>query len=144
MGPRNRRRLGIGGIAAAVVIAAVAVVMIIHHSSGGSGSAVTGQSAQRRSNTASLRATHLFFGMTPQQVQHFAGRAQKMRGNCWYYTPVRTQAGTRVGALNVGVPGTPSMTSNQIKLCFFSGVLSFEYTHMLTPNKGWQWNEALF
>lgn len=82
--------------------------------------------------------------MTPHQVQHFAGRAQRIGGACWFYTPIRTDAGMKVGALTVGVPGTPSMTSNQIKLCFFSGVLSFEYTHVLVPGQGWKWVAAEF
>ncbi|HST14128.1 MAG TPA: hypothetical protein VLJ44_04645 [Gaiellaceae bacterium] len=45
--------------------------------------------------------------------------------------------------MNVGIPGTPSMTSNQIKLCFYSGVLSFEYSHDLTRD-GWRWIPAEF
>jgi hypothetical protein len=82
--------------------------------------------------------------MAPQQVQHVAGRAQRVRGGCWFYTPIRKDAGTKVGALNVGVPGTPSMTSDQIKLCFYSGVLSFEYSHDLVPSQGRRWIPAEF
>lgn len=82
--------------------------------------------------------------MTPHQVQRFAGRARRVRGGCWYYTPTHTGPGTKVGALNVGVPGTPSMTADQIKLCFYAGVLSFEYTHVLVPGEGRKWVAAEF
>ena len=82
--------------------------------------------------------------MTPHDVQHFAGRAQRIRGACWFYTPIHTDAGMKVGALTVGVPGTPSMTSDQIKLCFYAGVLSFEYSHDLVPGSGRKWVAAEF
>jgi hypothetical protein len=60
-----------------------------------------------------------------------AGPAQLIRGTCWYYKPMLMKDGaTRVGSLTVGFPGTPSMTSDRIKLCFYSGVLSFQYTHL--------------
>jgi hypothetical protein len=143
MGPRNRRRLRNGAVAAgAVVIAVLAVVVLMtRHSSNDSGSAVTAQAKQQHTPTnGSSRELHLVFGMTPRQVRHIAGNPRTTRGACWYYKPVH---GT-VGSLTTGVPGTPSMTANQIKLCFFSGVLSFEFTHLLTPDKGWQWIDALF
>jgi hypothetical protein len=139
VGPRNRQRLRTGGIAVAVVAAgAFAVLAISHRSSGGSGPVVTGD--QRRSTPSSSRATHLVYGMTPREVQHFAGRPQKVRGGCWYYEPVHG----KVGLLTTGFPGTPSMTADQIKLCFYSGVLSFEYSHLFTPQRGWGWSSAAF
>ena len=144
IGPRNKRRLRVGAVAAAGVVAVVAAVLTIHHSSGGSGSAASSQTFKRRYASLNPRATHLYYGMTPQQVQHFAGRAHRIRGACWFYTPVRTDTGLKVGALNVGVPGTLSNTSDQIKLCFYSGVLSFEYSHDLVPNQGRKWIPAEF
>jgi hypothetical protein len=36
------------------------------------------------------------------------------------------------------------MTADQIKLCFYSGVLSFEYSHLFTPQRGWGWSSAAF
>ncbi|MGH9423990.1 MAG: hypothetical protein ACRD3J_28700, partial [Thermoanaerobaculia bacterium] len=97
-------------------------------------------------NSATIsRATHLVYGMTPTQVQHFAGHARLVRGGCWYYKPMLAKDGaTRVGSLTVGFPGTPSMTSNQIKLCFYSGVLSFQYTHVVVPGKGFEWIPSNF
>ena len=145
IGPRKRRRLRAGGIAvAAGVVVAVAALLIIRDSSSGSGSTISSQTTRHGYHPLAYRATHLYYGMTPQQVQHFAGRARKTRGGCWFYSPVRAGAGTNVGALNVGVPGTPSMTSDEIKLCFYSGVLSFEYTHVLVPGKGREWVPAEF
>ena len=142
LGPRNRRRLRTGGSAVAVAGAAVlALVALAHRSSGGSGSVVAAQThRQRPTASSSSRATHLVYGMTPRQVQHFAGRPRKVRGGCWYYKPT----GGKVGLLTTGLPGTPSMTADQIKLCFYSGVLSFEYAHLFTPEKGWSWSSAAF
>jgi hypothetical protein len=128
-----------GAIAVGVVVAAVlAVLAIIRHSSGGSAPVVTGH--QRRSAPSSSRATHLVYGMTPRQVQHFAGRPEKVRGDCWYYKPVHG----KVGLLTTGFPGTPSMTADQIKLCFYSGVLAFQYSHLFAPETGWIWSSAAF
>ena len=144
LGPRTRRRLRVGGVAAAGIVAAVGAFLIIHHSSKGSGSDTPRHATSHGYASLNARATHLYYGMTPHQVQHFAGRAHRIRAGCWFYTPIHTNAGTKVGALNVGVPGTPSMTSDQIKLCFYAGVLSFEYTHVLVPNQGREWVPAEF
>ncbi|HST14980.1 MAG TPA: hypothetical protein VLJ44_09055 [Gaiellaceae bacterium] len=142
MGPRNQRRVRNAALAAVVVIALLGLgFFLTHHSSSGSGAA----SKAARQGASISRATHLVYGMTPQQVQHFAGRAQSVRGGCWYYMPMLAKDGaTRVGALTVGFPGTPSMSSNQIKLCFYSGVLSFEYTHVIVPGKGREWVQTKF
>jgi hypothetical protein len=129
-----------GGIAAALVVAVVVTALLIRRSSDDSGSAKTAEAQEQRSTTSARRQLRLVFGMTPRQVRHIAGSPRSIRAGCWYYKPVHGS----VGALSTGVPGTPSMTADQIKLCFYSGVLSFEYTHLLTPDKGWQWIEALF
>ena len=55
------------------------------------------------------------------------------------------QAGPgKVGLLTTGFPGTPSMTADQIKLCFYSGVLTFQSSHLFTPETGWIWSSAAF
>ena len=119
-GPRNRRRLAVGG-SLALGAAVVGVVLVL----------TTGGTS--RSTPRSVPVTErITFGATKQQVLRLVGKPAATQGRCWQYA---VKAG-KIGSLAlpphylrfyVGV--------DTVRVCFFGAGVSDMHEHMFFPRR---------
>lgn len=120
MGPRNKRRLAIGGGICAVVVA-IAVSALLTRSSTPSrnaarSSALSGDATAAHfelSPPATYKMLYGMYGMNGKQVRDLVGRPASERGRCWLY---RTTPDPRSAATGV--------VETDVSVCFFEGRVS--------------------
>lgn len=109
VGPRNRRRLTVAGVA----LAAVALCALGLRFFGGLPFFnTTSHSASPAPVTRRLVLIPdgLVYGMTKQQVQTKIGKPEKIAGNCWQY--------------HEGVKNFVGQTINAVRVCFYDNIYS--------------------
>lgn len=111
--PRNKRRLTSGAIALGVIaVVATGVALVLRpppHSGTASSAGSTHAAAPK------LVTQQLVYGMTKAEVLRRVGRPAKTVGACWQYNE------------NVKIRGGEN-TLNAERVCFLSGVYSYEYS----------------